>query len=169
MKHRLTYLPVLSMLFLSCSRDWQHQYPEDDMKTKSTPQQRIIKKKWRLSKVILNNVDYSDSVKKSFSNLMYYFWDEGDGNMYPYKSGLVSFMNNSMECNDFMWWKFGLDENTIEFRQRYSDTSFIPGWLNGNYLDSKSWTILKLTAHEFKISIETVSKDTMITNTFVLP
>jgi hypothetical protein len=167
MKFYILPLALLILTVTSCKRGWQHQYPEDNVQTKFTPKERIIKTEWHLSNATFNNLDYTDTIKKVFPDLEYYFGDEGDGNMWPYNAGWVSYDKDSIREVMPMWWKFGINEETIKLNQNYSNSSFIPGWLLGSYLDRESWTILKLTDKEFKIKIETISKDTIITNTYI--
>jgi hypothetical protein len=156
---------LLSLLLCSCKK-WQHKYPEDAERTKLTPMERIVDKKWTLVQTTFNSVDYTDSVFNFLGKYEIIFSKIPESAVYVIYSGSI---NTDLEGGVPIVWNFSRNMNNIGFARKAGVANYFPF---APCYDSKSsnygnYTILKLSENEFKIQFDTKNKDTTIINSFV--
>jgi hypothetical protein len=163
---------VMIILFSNCSR-WQHQYPEDTERSKETPVQRLLDKKWVLQNVTLNGTDYTDSVFNQIGNFRIAFYDQSassPSDPYDYYYG-----SNHSDLEG----PFGsvyMKPTSADERISMLRSSNVPLVINvpviyyiTDQINHSIWVkyILRLESTHFKISFSNQAGDTTITNTFI--
>lgn len=162
MKKILLLLSVV-LLALSGCRKWQHQYPEDESRTRWKPIERLTGKNWYLKSATLNGTEYIDTVKNKIGNVFYHF-SPGSNDGGAYEMGVVA---DSMSFGGK--WSFLYNEEYISCRaNNYIFYDLLPLLcfpFPDYYSYSNESKILKLTEKEFKTQ-SNIGNDTVIINYF---
>jgi hypothetical protein len=166
----LIVLLILLGSITSCKK-WQKQYPEDTERTKDTPTERLSNKWWTLQNASINGKDYTDSVYQHFGKFKIYFGStlyqtslQGNDRYY----GLI---NTELETSFTTIWTIVDNETVIgitPFQGTNSNAiSIVPCFLSHSSFTIWSYSILKLSNNEFKISIKSNTNDSTVINNFI--
>jgi len=164
-------LACLITLFTSSCKKWQHQYPEDEVKTKLSPTERLVGKWWRLNKATLNGIDYTDSVYNLIGEYKFYLTDQ---NNTITDNGKLGTSVSTAEGSYSIFWLYYNNESDLYLR-RFQASIFYPTviiaptyfYVYPNSGFSLQYThILKLTENELKLKLESKSGDSIIVNEF---
>jgi hypothetical protein len=154
--HRFYYLNILiiSLLFLGTSCQKAHQYPEDDIKTRRSPDKRLSGK-WQLTDYQKNqssiiseiNQLYTGHIKDVITNVTFYYeYNDYDQWIFSLNTGLPRFsaMGVLAEVDYFKLGPFS-NEDTLLNKVLITPFTFEPGKIG-------KWKIMKLYDKDFIIS-----------------
>lgn len=155
-------IALLALGTLACNR-WEHEYPEDGVRTKDTPMERLTGKWWELERVEFKGKDITDSVRNRIGVYRMFFTNTPADNTSDLFLGTIY---SDTLGNSSVVWNFFEENKSLSMIRENSTSSLnhllpIPcyhGWTWG-------FQIMKLAESQLKISCN-YDSSYYYTNTF---
>lgn len=159
---KVLILLLFAIGLVGCNK-WEHQYPEDTVRSKETPLKRLVDKWWILQNVTVDGKNYTDSVKNKIGDYKIIFKNEKaaqSGTKYV----LGAIASSSIEPEILSYWRMSDNEESFGL-SRFGGYPSIETYAMLYGILTHSFKILQLEKNIFKI--ENIDSNKKITNTFI--